>query len=57
MISAYVSELWKYGISGDLPILLVKVKDISDIEILKQVINVYEYLRVKKYKYRFSYCR
>ena len=46
-ISAYVSELWKYGISGDLPILLVKVKDISDIEILKQVINVYEYLRVK----------
>ena len=45
--SAYVSELWKYGISGDLPILLVKVKDISDIEILKQVINVYEYLRVK----------
>lgn len=47
MISAYVSELWKYGISGDLPILLVKVKDISDIEILKQVINVYEYLRVK----------
>ena len=47
VISAYVSELWKYGISGDLPILLVKVKDISDIEILKQVINVYEYLRVK----------
>ena len=47
VISAYVSELWEYGISGDLPILLVKVKDISDIEILKQVINVYEYLRVK----------
>ena len=47
VISAYVSELWKYGISGDLPILLVKVKDISDIEIFKQVINVYEYLRVK----------
>ena len=47
VIRAYVSELWKYGISGDLPILLVKVKDISDIEILKQVINVYEYLRVK----------
>jgi len=47
VISAYVSELWKYGISGDLPILLVKVKNISDIEILKQVINVYEYLRVK----------
>ena len=47
VINTYVSELWKYGISGDLPILLVKVKDISDIEILKQVINVYEYLRVK----------
>ena len=28
-----VSELWKYGISGDLPILMVKIKDINDIDI------------------------
>ena len=24
------SELWKYGISGDIPIILVKIKDIKE---------------------------
>ena len=47
---AEVSELWKYGISGDLPILLVKVKDVSDIYVVKDCIKAYEYLRVKNIK-------
>ncbi len=47
---AYVSELWKYGISGDLPILLVKIKDSSDIYVVKDCIKAYEYLRVKNVK-------
>ncbi len=45
--SAIVSKLWKYGISGDLPILLVKIKDVNDIEALEQVVNAYEYFRLK----------
>ena len=47
---AVVSELWKYGISGDLPILLVKIKDSSDIYVVKDCIKAYEYLRVKNVK-------
>ena len=42
-----VSDLWKYGISGDLPILLVKIKDINDIDIIKEVLSAYEFFRVK----------
>lgn len=45
-----VSELWKYGISGDLPILLVKIKDINDIDIIKEVLSAYDFFRVKNIK-------
>ena len=45
-----VAELWKYGISGDLPILLVKIKDINDIDIIKEVLSAYEFFRVKNIK-------
>ena len=41
------SNLWKYGISGDLPILLVKIKDVSSIDTVKECINAYEYYRSK----------
>ena len=47
---ATVNELWKYGISGDLPILVVKIKDISDIYVVKDCIKAYEYFRVKNIK-------
>ena len=42
-----VSNIWKYGISGDLPILLVKIKDINDIDIIKELLKAYEFFRVK----------
>ena len=32
------SELWKYGISGDLPIILVKIKDINDSYVVKEAL-------------------
>mgnify|MGYP005765046221 CR=1 FL=1 len=48
--SAPVSELWKYGISGDLPILLIKIKDVSDMGVVKDGIKAYEYFRVKNIK-------
>jgi len=44
---APVSELWKYGISGDLPILLIKIKDVNDIYVVREAIKAYEYFRVK----------
>lgn len=42
-----IENLWKYGISGDLPILLVKIKDSNEIEVLEEVIKAYEFFRLK----------
>jgi cyclic beta-1,2-glucan synthetase len=44
---ALIEDLWKYGISGDIPILLVKIKDANDIEIVKEIIKAYDYFRIK----------
>ncbi len=41
------NKLWKYGISGDLPILLVKVKSTSDIGVVRECLKAYEYFRIK----------
>ncbi len=43
-------ELWKYGISGDLPILLIKIKDVIDINVVKDALKAYEYFRIKNIK-------
>ena len=42
-----VTELWKYGISGDLPILLIKVFNQNDVENVDKILHAYEYFRVK----------
>lgn len=44
------SELWKYGISGDLPIILVKIKDNNDIYVVKEVLKAYEFIRTKGFE-------
>ena len=41
------SELWKYGISGDFPIILVKIKDVNDAYVIKEVLKAYEFFRTK----------
>jgi len=41
------SELWKYGISGDYPIILVKIKDVNDSYVIKEVLKAYEFFRTK----------
>lgn len=41
------SELWKYGISGDLPIILIKIKDVNDGYVVKEVLKAYEFFRTK----------
>jgi len=46
-IDAPVSRLWQYGISGDLPILLLKINYNEEIETLKQILKAYNYFRIK----------
>ena len=42
------SALWPHGISGDLPIVLVKIDDESDLEIVRQLLRAHEYWRLKR---------
>ena len=44
---AQIDSLWKYGISGDSPILLVKIKNIEDIYVIEEIISAFEYYRAK----------
>ena len=41
------SDFWKYGISGDNPIILVMIKSVNDIYVIKEILKVHEYLRIK----------
>ena len=41
------SDLWKYGISGDLPILLVRISQSNDVEVLEEILKAYEFFRLK----------
>ena len=40
-------ELWKFGISGNNPILLVKIQDVNDIYIIQDILKAYEFFRSK----------
>ncbi|SHO52374.1 glucoamylase family protein [Anaerocolumna xylanovorans] len=42
------SFLWKFGISGDNPILLLKVASMEDGRLVKDVLKAYEYLRINR---------
>jgi cyclic beta-1,2-glucan synthetase len=42
------STLWTYGISGDLPIVLVRIDNENDLEIVKQLLRAHEYWRLKR---------
>lgn len=41
------SSLWAHGISGDLPILLVKVMEEDDVKLVQHVLQAQEYWRLK----------
>lgn len=41
------NELWKYGISGDLPIILVEIKDVNDAYVINEVLKAYEFFKTK----------
>jgi cyclic beta-1,2-glucan glucanotransferase len=40
-------ELWKYGISGDRPILLARVSVDAELPLVRDLLKAHEYLRVK----------
>ena len=42
------SALWPHGISGDLPLVLVRIDDENDLEIVRQLLRAHEYWRLKR---------
>ncbi len=42
------SGLWPQGISGDLPIVLLRIADIEDIDIVRELLQAQEYWRMKQ---------
>jgi len=40
--------LWGYGISGDLPIVVCRIDDIEDLQIVRQLLQAHEYWRMKQ---------
>lgn len=41
------SSLWPYGISGDLPITLVRISEEDHLSVVRQLLRCHEYLRLK----------
>jgi len=44
------TRLWAYGISGDLPILLITIGDPNDVELVRQVLMAHTYWRLRGLK-------
>jgi len=42
------SALWAQGISGDLPIVLVRIDEAKDFDIIRQLLRAHEYWRMKQ---------
>jgi cyclic beta-1,2-glucan synthetase len=42
------SALWAQGISGDLPVVLARIDEPDDIEIIRQLLRAHEYWRMKQ---------
>jgi cyclic beta-1,2-glucan synthetase len=45
------ADLWKYGISGDLPVLLVRIGDGADVGVFRELLKAHEYLRLKGFTF------
>ena len=44
------SNLWAYGISGDLPIIMTQISDEKDMALVRELLHAHEYLRLKGLK-------
>lgn len=49
-ISKYQKDLWAYGISGDIPIVMVTVQSEDDINIIINMLKFHYYLKIKGVK-------
>ncbi|MHC1783819.1 MAG: glucoamylase family protein [Anaerolineaceae bacterium] len=43
------SGLWRFGISGDFPILLVELDDPQQVDLIVEVLQVYDFLRSRRF--------
>jgi cyclic beta-1,2-glucan synthetase len=43
-----IGTLWAQGISGDLPIILARIDDADDVDIIRQLLRAHEYWRMKQ---------
>jgi cellobiose phosphorylase len=41
--------LWRFGISGDYPIMLVEIEDPKHIDLIREVLQVHEFLRSRNF--------
>jgi cyclic beta-1,2-glucan synthetase len=48
-------RLWQHGISGDLPILLLRIDDLEEREIVRQLLRAHEYLWSKRFAVDFVF--
>ena len=42
-----IEELWSYGISGDLPIILAKIEEINDVYVIKDLLKAFRFFQNK----------
>jgi cyclic beta-1,2-glucan synthetase len=42
------SALWGQGISGDLPIVVARIDDVDDVDMIRQLLRAHEYWRMKR---------
>ena len=45
----YTSELWKFGVSGDNPTILVEIKNISEIDMVKKLVKALEFYKLQNF--------
>ncbi len=46
-----VHHLWGHGISGDLPIVLVRISESSHLSLVRELLKTHEYCRLKGYQF------
>ena len=42
------SGLWPQGVSGDLPIVLLRISDVENLDIVRELLQAHEYWRMKQ---------
>lgn len=45
------TDIWAYGISGDLPIVLARINRAEDLPLIRKLLHAHEYLRLKGLKF------